>query len=58
MHVRSQFHHLIKVVRHTLVNHYQNSMVDHKEYDKKLYPHNVKALSADFEPEWKDETLE
>jgi hypothetical protein len=46
------------VTRHAIVNHYKNVMIDHENYDDKLYPHNVDALPEDFEPRWKDETFE
>jgi hypothetical protein len=46
------------VVRHTLVNHYKHAMIDHTEYDKKLYPMNVDPLPADYEPKWEDVDFE
>ncbi|CAF1493799.1 unnamed protein product [Adineta steineri] len=46
------------VVRHAIVDRYKISMIDNEEYDDKLYPLNVEALPADFEPQWKDESFE
>jgi hypothetical protein len=46
------------VVRHVLVNHYRDRMIDYEQYNEILYPHNVEALPADFKPQWEDETFE
>jgi hypothetical protein len=43
------------IVRHVLVSRYAHwGMVDQTDYDKKLYPSNVDALSKDFKLKWND----